>query len=138
MADFKLNYTGTQINTILGNANTWLTNSGLVNNVVIGPYVKLPSAQTTLSLYTNNGAAANIYSGKLGLSDVYANLNLTNYRFHCMGDAMFTGQINNNLIAGGTFIAGTHEGSFNVKSAMVLGWVYWKNSCWSLGYRIPY
>ena len=110
MADFKLNYTGaqintllekvngissftgTQINTILGNANSWLTSTGLKNNITVGPNIKLPSGETTLGLFTSDGSAINLKSGRLGLGDSYTALDLTNYRFHCNGNALLVGE----------------------------------------------
>lgn len=110
MADFKLNYTGaqintllekvngissftgTQINTILGNANSWLTSTGLKNDIAVGPNIRLPSGETTLGLYTSGGSAINLKSGRLGLGDSYSALDLTNYRFHCNGNALLVGE----------------------------------------------
>lgn len=101
MADFKLNYTGAQINTLLGKVNdisslinsTELTASKLMNEASIGPILKLPNNENTLSLYTFSGAAPNVLMGKLGLSNGYANINLTDYTLHCMGNALFTNQV---------------------------------------------
>ena len=64
-----------------------------------------------------------------------------------MGNAMFTGQINSNLVAGGTFIAGTHEGSFNAKSASTAGANQWfqawytgktPSGAWGIGFLTNY
>lgn len=72
----------------------WIYNSGgnNVGRLVLGTTAEI-RCDTIINFLTIGGGCQHARLGRIGLADAYANINLTNYRFHCVGNARITGQI---------------------------------------------